>query len=200
MFRLPMFGFTCLSFLMLLVIVAIATWLVFRSQEPGKTRLSGCAGCAVGLALLLIAGLGALGCTAVALVSAPDELVRRGPFERFEFRWPKERGADAGADRWRDGPFAEGSAAILRLTLREGGSATDVAGRVSSWLREETDRDLSIRIRTVTTERGEREVIEFALPLSQAELEEVRDDLERAFPRLSIPSGVEAEIRAHDER
>jgi hypothetical protein len=94
MFRLPMFGFTCLSFLMLLVILAIATWLVFRSQEPGRTKLSGCAGCAVGFALLLIAGLGALGCTAVAVLTAPAEMVRHGPFKRFEFRWPDRDGRE----------------------------------------------------------------------------------------------------------
>ena len=194
MFRLPMFGFTCLSFLMLLVVIAIATWLVFRSHDPARTKLSGCAGCAIGFALLLIAGLGALGCTAVAVLTAPTEVVRRGPISRFELHWPRDddrREDEAGAT-----PSAETrNPARIRLTLRDGERAAEIAGEISRWLREESAGDLSVRIETEKTASGEVTRIEFALPIARRELEELRDELRREFPRLSIPEGVEVEIR-----
>jgi hypothetical protein len=221
MWRLPMFGFTCLSFLMLLVILAIASWLVFRSGEKGSTRLSGCAGCAIGFALLAIAGLGALGFLAVAVVSAPVEMVRHGPFRKFEFHWPKDgdedrssrRGApdaprEPGAPGEPDAPgepreLGEPDAsdrypARLSLTLREGSNVGEIAGAISEWLREESDGDLDVRVRSESTFDGEVTRLEFRLPVSRAELEELRDELRRELPRLRLPESLEIEVRGDE--
>ena len=188
--RLPMFGFTLLSFLMLLVVIAIATWLVFRSGDGGKTKLSAPAGCAIGCAILLLGGLGALGCTAAVLISAPNEIVRRGPIERFELTWPDES-QPAPADAATVGRYP----ARIRLTLRDGGRAEELAGEISRWLREETDGDLSVEIR-----RQEQDtVLEFSLPATREELEDLRRDLRREFPRLRLPNRVEVDVRDPDE-
>lgn len=188
--RMPMFGFTCLSFLMLLVVIAVAAWLVFRSGEPGKTKLTAPAGCAIGCAILLLGGLGALGCTAVVLLSAPDELVRRGPIEKFELSWP-----DASETSPEDADAAGRYPARLRLTLRDGGRAEELAGEISRWLREETQGDLSVEIRR---EDGGT-VLEFSLPATREELEDLRRDLKREFPRVRLPNRMEVDIREPGE-
>jgi hypothetical protein len=56
-----MFGFVLLVFLLLATILAVGVFLAFKSGEQGKTKLGGFAGCAIALALLVIAGLGAVG-------------------------------------------------------------------------------------------------------------------------------------------
>lgn len=221
MLRLPMFGFTCVSFLMLLVVVAIAVWLVFRSGEKGSTRLSGCAGCAIGFALLAIAGLGALGCVAVAVITAPAEMVRHGPFRKFELHWPKDgkRGDRAGDGRsgrfeepsepgepgepsepGRSGEPGEPSSsdkypARLTLTLRSGSDVSEIAGEISEWLREETEGDLDVHIRTDRDDGREVTRLDFRLPIPRQELEKLRDDLRRELPRLRLPESVEIEVR-----
>jgi hypothetical protein len=212
MLRLPMFGFTCFSFLMLLVIVAIAVWLVFRSGEKGSTRLSGCAGCAIGFALLAIAGLGALGCVAVAVITAPDEMVRHGPFRKFEFHWPKDGKRDDREGEGRTGRFEapgepgrsgdpdEASSndkypARLSLTLRPGSDVGEIAGEISEWLREETEGDLDVHIRNDRDDGHEVTRLDFRLPIPRQELEKLRDDLRREMPRLRLPESVEIEVR-----
>lgn len=210
-FRLPMFGFTCISFLMLLVVLAIATWLVFRSGEKGTTRLSGCAGCAIGFALLAIAGLGALGCVAVAVIGAPVEMVRHGPFRKFEFHWPEDEQREGGEGSGDWETTEEGAApgepdlpgtsdrypAHLSITLREDADLSEVAGAISEWLREESDGDLEVRIRAGEGERETR--LEFRLPISREELLELREELRRELPRLRLPERIEIEVRGDDE-
>lgn len=61
----PYFGFTCLGFLAICVVLAVAIWIFVRSGEKGATKLNGAAGCAIGGALVLVAGLMALGCALI---------------------------------------------------------------------------------------------------------------------------------------
>lgn len=91
----PMFGFTVLAFLIVCAILAVATYLVFKSGEQGTTKLGGCAGCAVGFALLAIAGMAASMCAGVILLSTKAELVRHGPIRRLELDLDHDGDEDA---------------------------------------------------------------------------------------------------------
>ncbi len=207
--RMPMFGFLVLGFLMFATIVAIACYLVFKSGEPGKTKLSGCAGCAIGFGLMSLAGIGALGCTTIAFIDAGNEAVRRGPIKSFEWRWPRERqdrDADAQEGEWDAGVDAtesdESSADSsddpyplkLRVVVR-GSADYAVVGQISRWFHEQTDGDISVRTRVRVEDGEETTEIEFGLPLSAEEIEEVRENLERDVPGFELPEGVRVEIK-----
>ena len=70
---LPFFGFTCLGFLAICVVLAIAVWIWVQSGEKGATKLNGGAGCAIGGALIFVAGLMAVGCAVVLVVDIARE-------------------------------------------------------------------------------------------------------------------------------
>lgn len=67
------FGFTCVGFLAICVVLAVAIWIFVRSGEKGATKLNGAAGCAIGGALIVIAGLMALGCAVVLALDVARE-------------------------------------------------------------------------------------------------------------------------------
>lgn len=198
--RMPMFGFLALGFLLFATVIAVACYLVFKSGEQGKTKLSGCAGCAIGFGLLAFAGLGALGCTAVAFLTIPDEAVRRGPIKSFEWRWPPRHahGPDApdspGSDR-AEPEDAESHRFQLRVMVRGSADYAEVARAISSWLRDETDVDFSLRTHVRTEDGEEVTELEFELPLSGEDLDEIRSNLERAIPEFELSEGVRVEIK-----
>src|SRR5437867_2708302 len=174
--RLPMFGLLGLAFVLVCTILAIACWLVFRSGEAGKTRLSGCAGCAIGLALLGIAGLAAIALGTDVVVSIPDELVRRGPVKSITLEW-ESKGAREQAH--------------LRLELRGGADPSEI----TRWVRDHTRGDLTI---TVQSERGAGGIVrhvDIALPIAPEDLRELRQELERDLPRLEQLKGVRIELK-----
>jgi hypothetical protein len=223
--RMPMFGFLLLGFLLFAAIVAVACYLVFKSGEQGKTKLSGCAGCAIGLGLLSFAGLGALGCTAIAILDSGNEAVRHGPIKSFEWRWPQGRhDRDAHADEHgRDthhGESSEGESSTdgsggdesnrdesdpneshpfeLRVVVR-GSADYAVAGQISRWLHEQTDADVSVRTRVRIQDGEEVTELEFGLPLSDEELAEIRRNFERDVSGLPLPEGVRVEMKSPHE-
>lgn len=214
--RMPMFGFLLLGFLLFAAVVAVACYLVFKSGEQGKTKLSGCAGCAIGLGLLSFAGLGALGCTAIAILDSGNEAVRHGPIKSFEWRWPQGRhDRDAHADE--DGSEAhdgessgdasnrdesdpdESHSFELRVVVR-GSADYAIAGQISRWLHEQTDADVSVRTRVRIQDGEEVTEIEFGLPLSDEELAEIRRNFERDVSGIPLPEGVRVEMKSpHDD-
>jgi hypothetical protein len=185
MSHMPMFGFFLLAFLALLLILAIAAFLVFKSGEPGTSKLSGPAGCAIGCALIVLAGMGAIGTGCVALLALPDEVVRHGPIESFEFHWD-------------DQPLEKDDQLALKLTLR---GNIDPA-RVSRWVRENVHGNATIQIET-RGEGDERRVeVLVRMPLSRherEELERARRDLERELPTLDVPDSVKIELRGPND-
>jgi hypothetical protein len=214
--RMPMFGFLLLGFLLFATVVAIACYLVFKSGEQGKTKLSGCAGCAIGLGLLSFAGLGALGCVAIAAIDSGNEAVRHGPIKSFEWRWPRDRHADehhdpfdahehesgsdaSGTDESTDSSGGDSDTPFqLRVVVR-GSADYAVAGQISRWLHEQTDADISVRTRVRITDGEEMTEIEFGLPLSNEELAEIRRKFERDVSGLPLPEGVRIEMKSPDE-
>jgi hypothetical protein len=210
--RMPMFGFLVLGFLLIAVVLAIACYLVFRSGEPGKTKLSGCAGCAIGFGLLSLAGIGALGCTAIAFIDAGNEAVRHGPIKSFEWRWPRDRHEhDEDAGEWDEGTDEssgdessagesdDSHALKLRVVVR-GSADYSVAGQISRWLQEHTDGDITVSTRVRIENGDETTELEFGLPLSREEIEDIREDLERDAAGFELPEGVRVEIKdPHDD-
>jgi hypothetical protein len=182
----PLFGFFGLGFLFFATIVAIAVWLALRSGEKGTTKLGGFAGCMIALALLVVAGMGALGCTAIAFLDAPNEIVRRGPVKSFEFHWDDE-----------DGPSeesSEGTGVRLRFEIR--GVDPD---QVTRWIRDNTDGDVTYSI-TTTESEGEKSVeLDVSIPITEEELREFREEFRREFPDLRLPESLRVELRHEDE-
>lgn len=193
--RMPMFGFFGLGFLLFATIVAVAVWLAVRSGEKGSTKLGGFAGCAIALALLVIAGLGALGCTTIALLNTPNEMVQRGPVKSFEFHWDDEHGLrhEVGdEDEWeaRD----EDSAVRLRFEIQG-----VEPGQVTRWIRENTDGDVSFTITTSEDEEGKVVHLDVSLPISEDEVRRFREDFHRDFPDLRLPESIKVELRHEDD-
>lgn len=216
MFRVPMFGYGLLLFALLAVVLAIAVFLAFKSGEKGTTKLGGCAGCAIALALLLIAGMGALGLVIVSVVSLPDEAVRRGPVRKFELHWGEDRSAPAPSESGEsvrselapgDAPTpapAPGGAPApspLRLRLELRGMAD--ASSVIRWLRPRVDEGTVIAVGEGRDEAGATfTTIDLTIPLDahdRDELKRLRHDLERDLPDFKLPTGVTVELRGPGE-
>ena len=193
--RMPMFGFFGLGFLFFCTIVAVGVWLAVKSGEQGSTKLGGVAGCAIAFALLVIAGMGALGCTAIALMNTPNEIVRRGPVKRFEMRWGDEHGHEHGDADEEGVPAPDPEHAItLRFEL-EGVEPS----QITSWICDNTDHDVPYTITTVAGEDGTLLHVDVSLPITAEEVRRIREDFRRDFPNLRLPASVEVEIRREDD-
>ena len=193
--RMPMFGFFGLGFLLFCTIVAIGVFIAVRSGEHGTTKLGGFAGCAIAFGLFVIAGLGALGCTAIAVLNTPNELVRRGPVKRFEMRAHDDHEIEAGEED----PDAEVDVdPDHAVTLRFEIEGVDPA-RITSWIRDNTEGDVPYTITTVENEGGQVLHLDVSLPISQRDLREMREEFRREFPNLRLPERIEVEIRREDD-
>ena len=194
--RLPMFSFACISFLMLGVILAVACWLAFRSGKAGTTKLGGPAGRLVAFALLVVAGLGAIFCITIAVIDAPNEILRNGPVRRIEAHWPDgptESGSGgSGAAARPDGKSPRGL--HLRIEMTGGDEAA-----ISRWLRDKTDGDVTFTVDTVDGPEGRITRIDAVIPISEHDLRDLQRDLERDLPNLNLPSGVKIELRGKDD-
>jgi hypothetical protein len=205
--RLPMFGFTAFAFLLVCAIIALATFLVFKSGEQGTTKLSGCAGCAIGFALIVVAGLATLVTFVVMVSTVQGELVRNGPLRKLELRMDDHDAEDGhDADRKESeseraepsAPGAPGEAkhddehvVHLKLTVR----GKEAPAEISEWIRENTSVDLTV---TITT-HGDTTVMDYGFPMTRDELKELREKLRKEIPGMQLPKGVEIEVKDPDE-
>jgi hypothetical protein len=197
-----MFGFACFGFLVIAVILAIAVWLAFKSGKNGTTKLGGAAGCMIALALVFVAGIAALGCTAIAIVNAPDELIRHGPVRRIEAQWPslhpdQEKTSDSKSEDAEETPEKDSDAKQgLHIQIEmAGGDATEV----SRWFRDHTDGDMTVSVDTVKGADGPRTRIDIRLPITEDELRDIRRDFERDLPNLNLPDGIRVELKGDDD-
>jgi hypothetical protein len=200
-----MFGFAAFAFLIVCAILAIATFLVFKSGAQGETKLGGCAGCAIAFALVLVAGLAAAMCAGVMVVNTQSELVRRGPVRSVELDFGEHGGdfdvapapdmespADAGESREHggdsvDAPADKRHAVHLKLVIRGDGYPT----AISDWVRENTEGDVSVTMKT----EGDRTVVDFGLPITREELRQFKRELESSIPGMKLPKGIKIEIK-----
>lgn len=198
--RAPMFGFAVLAFLLLCAILACAVWFATRgAADPGRSRVNGPAGCAIGCALLAIAGLGFLVTAAVVVVNLPAEWARHGPVSRVELRYEDDSsptGGTEGAGTPEQG--SAGSSVHAEIELRPGHEA----GPILRLLRREISSGLDVTVRTVERDGTARTVIEIDAPLDEAaehELREVLRDLREEVPGLDVPEGIVLEIRGPND-
>jgi hypothetical protein len=212
--HLPMFGFAAFAFLVVCAVLAIATFLVFRSGAQGETKLGGCAGCAIGFALLLMAGVAAAMCVAVMLVNTKSELLRHGPVRSLEldFDHDHEQAAPPGTPRSdsedmdddHDKHAAEGEPlhpahgapdpdhpVHLKLVVR----GDEYPAAISEWVREHSEGDVSV----TTRKEGDHTVIDFGLPFSREDLAGFKRDLREAMPGMKLPRGIKVEIKDGDD-
>jgi hypothetical protein len=214
-----MFGFTLLAFLIVCAILALATFLVLKSGEQGQTKLGGCAGCAIGFALLAIAGLAASITLGVMVLSARSEIVRRGPVKSIELDFgdhaddEHESGEDHGAraSSSRAAPGATSGGAESKSQTPSAGDATSkdsphavhlklvIRGKeypasISDWVRDHTEGDVSV---TVSTE-GDRTIVDYSVAVSREELKKLQRDLKKAIPGMKLPKGIKIEIKDPD--
>jgi len=212
---LPMFGFAAIAFLMLGVILAVAVWIAFRSGQAGSTKLGGLGGCLVALALVFVAGLGAVACLVIAVVNAPNEFVRNGPVRKIEAHWPDvhknhgkkgEPAAEPGKSAPEDRGDAQGEkdekeekdedahGMHIRVEIAGGDSAA-----IARWFREHTEGDFEVRTEPIDGPDGRRTRIDIRIPVSDAEMRDLRNDLERDLPNLNLPRGVTIELKGDED-
>jgi len=194
--RMPIFGFAVLAFLLLCAILAFAVWFATRGvADPGRSRINGPAGCAIGCALLAIAGLGAIATLAVVLVNVPAEFARNGPFERLELRYEGDLPPDE--DPSNSEPRTD-PRVHAEIELRPGYDAAPVL----HVLRRELSADLDLTVRSIERDGATRTVIEVDAPLdarARRELRKLLRDLERDLPDLELPAGIVLEIRGPND-
>ncbi|MCY2960816.1 MAG: hypothetical protein NTY35_11670 [Planctomycetota bacterium] len=204
--RMPMFGFAVLAFLLLCAILAFAVWFATRGfADPGRSRVNGPAGCAIGCALLVVAGLGALATLAVVAVNLPTEWARHGPVSRVELRYGDDKKADeAGKDPSapdtapRSPGLGQPARVHAEIELRPGYDAAPILRA----LRREVSTGLDITVRTVERDGTPRTVIEVVAPLDKAaerELRETLRGLKEELPDLDVPTGIVLEIRGPND-
>lgn len=184
----PMFGFVLLAFLMLAVVLAVAVFFAFKSGNAGQTKLSGPAGCFIALALLVIAGIGAIGLSIVALVTIPSEMFKRGPVKSVELQMPGDEKPGSSVH----GPH-------LSIELRGLQDPSDVM----KWLRKRTDSETRIAVHEGRDKSGKPvTVVELTLPDDHDvahELRDMRRELEEDVPDLRLPKSVKIEFRGPEE-
>jgi hypothetical protein len=188
-----MFGFALLAFLLLAVVIAVAVFFAFKSGEQGKTKLGGFAGCLIALALLVIAGMGAIATMIVAAVSIPGEAMRHGPVRSFEWHWNSDDAPDA--------PHAADSDAAFRVRVELRGTADNQS--VMRWIRKNTDERTMLSVHEETDSKGEPcTVIDITPRLDvrdKRDLREIFESLQRDLPELKLPAGGRIEIKDPDE-
>jgi hypothetical protein len=186
-----MFGFGCLAFVLICTVLAVACWFLFKSGEKGKTKLGAPAGCLIGCALVFLGLLAAMGVTLVLAFHAKQEIVRHGPFRRFEFDLePRQLPAPG-----QPGEPAAAQRARLVIELAGEGDWKELSEDVMHWLREEVSADFGVRVESRTSPTGPRTALIFEVDVPAAELERLRHDLREVLPTLRLPQHVEAELK-----
>jgi hypothetical protein len=190
-----MFGFGCLGFVLICTILAVACYFVFRSGEQGKTKLGAPAGCLVGCALVFVALLSAMGMALVLCFHVPQEMVRRGPFKRFEFDLePRGEPAPATAPEQPDAPAGKRHAR-LTVEVKSGADWAGLSADISSWLREQVSSNFGVRVETRTRPDGPVTALVFEIDVDEAELQDLRRELREVLPTMRLPRHVEAELK-----
>jgi len=193
--RMPMFGFATLAFLLLCTVLAFAVWFATRGAvDPSKTRITGPAGCAIGCALLVVVGLGAILTAAVIATNLPNEWARHGPISRLELSYD-----DPGEATEEDSPTRATKPSVhAEIELRPGRDA----GPILALLRREISSGLDLTVRTLERDGTPRTVIEIHAPLdaeARRELRQALEELRAELPELDLPSGLILEVRGPND-
>lgn len=202
----PYFGFVCIGFLAICVVLAVAVWIFVQSGDKGSNKLNGAAGCAVGGALVAIAGLMAVGCAVVLVVDASKRAVHavREDVSRWDFSTPSappaiEHGdlhehsdADEHADEHGDkADAADGRTPAHVVFTPRGGNL--VAER--EWLREHVLSDMQTTYSLESSSDGNKQTVDIELRLTDDEYRELAAAMSEHWPGSKLPDGGTVELR-----
>lgn len=192
---LPPFAFYALALLLWFALLALIAWLWFRSGAQGQNKLSGAAGCLISLAFGFMALLGALAIGIVALVSIPDELVRRGPIRKLEFE--REAAPSAPSD-----PFsietdtdAKPVRARLRIELSDGAAGPAISQEVVQLLRGIASGEIQVQAREVDG----RTLLTYEFEVFDRDWRALDASLRSVEPSWALPTKAKLEIKSKDE-
>jgi len=197
-FTMPMFGFSCLAFLLMCTVLAVALWIAIKSGEKGTTKLNGLAGCAIAFGLVAVAGMMAMGTLTVMWIQAQNEFVRRGPVKSFEFELGPAAPEPGSAEAGDDVPAADELLAetgdvelVVRFLLRDPGGIAEVVDYMS----KHVSGDLRSSSSEIETPEGSFTQVEIRARIDRAEFEPFKEGLNEAFPGMRLPSGGRIELR-----
>jgi len=193
-----MYYFVILAFLLLCTILAVAIWFALRgAADPGRTRVSGPAGCAIGCALLVIFGFGVLVTGAVVIANLPGEWARHGPVERFSLRWKESPGPNAPRGLAPMDPTLVDPTLYAEIELRPGYEA----GPVLRVLRSKVSSGLVVNVRPLERDGVVRTVIGIEAPLDEHDRRELREFLRelRVEDTGELPEGIVVDIRGPND-
>lgn len=212
------FGFTCIGFLAICVVLAVAVWIFVRSGEKGATKLNGAAGCAIGGGLVFVAGLMALGIAVVLALDVAREAKNEFRESMAEFDFDTHMGDDA--DEHDDMSLDESThehahsgglrattpadaAPRVELHVRfhsNGDEASEAAvSTARSWLRANVNAD-----QTTRHEFGElgydssgklASTVDIEFELSAEDAAAFEQALRAEWPDLKLPGGATIELR-----
>lgn len=186
---LPILAFCFVGFLGFLLLLAFAAIVGFRglarSANGERSVAHAVAGVGMALAIVFLAGLGALGCSAATTAMTAHHLLVNGPLHTIEL----ERG-----------PFPAAYAALhgldrdhqLHLRVKVEG-ARDFE-RLRRWLEHETHGAVSFKVSSQREGGQEYSLLDFALPVDQHELSRLEREIQHDFPWLELPESLRLEL------
>jgi hypothetical protein len=185
-----------LGYLFLLATLTIAVLIVVRGAKDG--RAGGCTGCAIALAIVIAAGVGAVGCTAVVAVATGSEVIKHGPVRSIDLEYDWGTGSTRPQGSWRSSSQTQRGEYPVRLQIELDGPV-DV-GRIARWIRDEIDGDVSISYEVLEQSgEGRRTVLDIGLPIDPDDMADFERELRRELPELTLPSAIRIEIRSDED-
>lgn len=187
------------AFLLICTVLAIATWLVFKSGEQGKTKLNGAAGCAIGFGLAIVALLMAVVTTFAIAASAGRWLAQEfhengGGTWRFDTDEREEPRKTQPAPRLEDGAHARAGVLSVVITGVEAGRVDELLAKA----RELAPGDLSSAVSIETSNGEQRSRVEIDFYVDGSQRASLRERLEAAWPHGEIEGGGKVEVDARD--
>lgn len=175
------------GFLALLGVLALA---VTKAVNPdGRTARGFFGGCASALALLFLCGVGATGLGIFVGATAVGTAIDKNPIEKIEIRRgpPELPSDDTVAQDWRHGPVH------LLFTVRgnAGDELVEMVREVVEVDHHEFDQYVTIHDR-IGSDGAPFQIVEFRLPLTDEDLEEIKREIERELDglRIRLPESV----------
>jgi len=182
-------------FLLVLVAVAFAAARLLGGRGPdGKREVGGClTGCAVGLGLVVLGGLGLAALVAALTVQTASEVVGHNPIRRIYL------GTRSAGEAARDEAPLTGLREVpgrpLHLVFEiEGHDATP--SDLLEWIEEWSDGEARVtRENRVDGEGRPVTWVDVALPARGRELNEIERDVRKVFPEANWGDGLRIEFK-----
>jgi len=183
-------------FLLLLAAAAFAAVQLFAGRGPdGKRDPAGClTGCAVGLALAALGGLGLLALVAALAVQTAAVVVEQNPVRRVYLGTRSATEGAAGEARPLAG-FAADPARPLHLVFEVEGHGR-APRKLLHWIREWSDGEATVSARDEYDAAGRPVTwIDVALPARGRDLREIEREVRKLLPDADWDDGLRIEFK-----